>query len=148
MIILDTNALITMQTADKSSAHFIQLLDFLNHYRKMYRIALPMPAVAEFLAGDNNALRTAKLLGKTSPFQTLDFDEKSAIASAQIYQNYANLPKRPTQEPRQKVKVDIQILGIALANQAQFFVTCDVGIHRMVEQLGLPIQLFDYMGKI
>lgn len=147
MIVLDTNALITFQTAEKHSEHFCNLINFLKHY-KMYDVSLPMPAIAEFMAGDENELRSASLLSSTSRFKTLIFDAKSAIISAKIYRNYFDLPKNQRlQEPRQKIKVDIQILAIAVANGAKILITHDKGIKNIVQELHIPIQIFDYIDE-
>lgn len=147
MIILDTNALITLQTAEKNSHNYCNLTNFLKHHKEC-DIVLPMPAIAEFMAGDENELRTASLLSSTSPFRALIFDAKSAIISAKIYRNYFDLPKNQRlQEPRQKVKVDIQIIAIAIAHQAKILITHDKGIKNMVQELHLPIQIFDYIDE-
>lgn len=148
MIVLDTNALITLQTAEKDAPSFCNLINFIKHHKEHHNVSLPMPAISEFMAGDENELRTASLLHPTSPFKALVFDAKSAITSAKIYRDYFNLPKNQRlQEPRQKIKVDIQIIGIAIAHRAKILITHDNGIKNIVRELNLPIQIFDYLEE-
>ncbi|MDV7635890.1 hypothetical protein R4796_05880 [Acinetobacter baumannii] len=40
--------------------------------------------------------------------------------------------------------MDIQILGIALANNAKMIVTCDRGIKTIIDALDLSVSVFDY----
>lgn len=144
LIILDTNALITLLTADKASAEYLNLVAYLKQCERL-TLALPMPAIAEFIAGDENESRSSMLLSPNSKFKNLDFDAKAALISARIYKAYKKLPKnQKSQNPHQKVKVDIQILGIALANNAKMIVTCDRGITTIIDALDLSISVFDY----
>ncbi|HDQ4280829.1 TPA: PIN domain-containing protein [Acinetobacter baumannii] len=144
MIILDTNALITLLTADKVSAEYLNLVAYLKQCERLTQ-ALPMPAIAEFIAGDENESRNSMLLSPNSKFKNLDFDAKAALIAARIYKDYKKLPKnQKSQNPHQKVKVDIQILGIALANNAKMIVTCDRGIKTIIDALDLSISVFDY----
>lgn len=147
MIVLDTNALITFLDK-KGSANYINLLAFLRKWESK-GIALAMPSVSEYMAGDNNSGRSDLLLIPNSKFKNLDFDAKSALAAAKVYKNYrSSLPKHnQNQKPDQKVKVDIQILGIALANRASFIVTNDQKIKKIIERLGLSLQVFDYVDN-
>ena len=144
LIILDTNALITLLTADKASAEYLNLVAYLKQCERL-TLALPMPAIAEFIAGDENESRISRLLSPKSKFKNLDFDAKAALIAARIYKDYKKLPKNQrSQNPHQKVKVDIQILGIALANNAKMIVTCDRGIKTIIDALDLSISVFDY----
>ena len=147
MIILDTNALITLLTIDKNQAEYKNLVAFLNQ-AKQFSIALPMPVISEFIAGDNNEARSLSLLKPNSKFKNLDFDAKAALSAAKVYRDYRNLPKnRKSQDPRQKVKVDIQIIGIALANNATAIISHDHGLKIVVNELGLSLAIYDYMDN-
>ncbi|MDH1700061.1 PIN domain-containing protein [Acinetobacter johnsonii] len=147
MIILDTNALITLLTKDKDEAEYKNLVAFLNQ-GKNFSMALPMPAISEFIAGDDNEARSLSLLKPNSKFKNLDFDAKAALSAAKVYREYRNLPKnRKSQEPRQKVKVDIQIIGIALANNATAIISHDQGLKTVVNELGLALDVYDYMDN-
>ncbi|MEG0030745.1 type II toxin-antitoxin system VapC family toxin [Acinetobacter sp.] len=147
MIILDTNALITLLMKDKDQAEYKNLVAFLNQ-GKNFTMALPMPAISEFIAGDDNEARSLSLLKPNSKFKNLDFDAKAALSAAKVYREYRNLPQnRKSQEPRQKVKVDIQIIGIALANNATAIISHDQGLKTVVHELGLALNVYDYMDN-
>lgn len=147
LIILDTNALITLLTKDKDEAEYKNLVAFLNQ-GKNFSMALPMPVISEFIAGDDNEARSLSLLKPNSKFKNLAFDAKAALSAAKVYREYRNLPKnRKSQEPRQKVKVDIQIIGIALANNATAIISHDQGLKTVVHELGLALTIYDYMDN-
>ena len=148
MIILDTNALITFLDGEKSSSEYYNLISALNTLLHK-TIALPMPVISEFIAGDDNEARSLSLLKPNSKFKNLDFDAKAALVAAKIYKDYrASLPKsNQSQRPNQKIKVDIQILGIAIANNASIIVTHDKDIKKIVDGLGLSITVFDYIDE-
>lgn len=147
LIILDTNALITLLMTNKNEAEFKNLNTFLKQNEKL-SIALPMPVISEFIAGDDNEARSLSLLKPNSKFKNLDFDAKAALIAAKIYRDYRQLPqKQKSQEPRQKVKVDIQIIGIALANNATFIVSHDKGVKKIINDLELSIAVFDYIDN-
>ena len=148
LIILDTNALITLLTKDKDQAEYKNLVTFLNQGKNL-SIALPMPAISEFIAGDDNEARSLSLLKPNSKFKNLDFDAKAALSAAKVYRDYRkSLPRHnQNQRPDQKVKVDIQIIGIALANNASALITHDKGIKRILKSLELPLAIFDYMDN-
>lgn len=147
LIILDTNALITLLTKDKDQAEYKNLVAFLNQ-GKNFSWALPMPVISEFIAGDNDDARSLSLLKPNSKFKNLDFDAKAALSAAKVYREYRSLPKnRRSEDPRQKVKVDIQIIGIALANNATAIVSHDQGLKTIVNELGLVLTVYDYMDN-
>ncbi len=147
MIILDTNALITLLMADNTKAEYMNLVAFLNQSKQL-SIALPMPAISEFIAGDDNEARSLSLLKPNTKFKNLDFDAKSALTAAKIYRDYRKLPKnKNTKAPHQKVKVDIQIIGIAIANNATAIISHDKGIRTIIDELGLSLAVFDYMDN-
>ena len=147
LIILDTNALITLLMTNKNEAEFKNLNTFLKQNEKL-SIALPMPVISEFIAGDDNEARSLSLLKPNSKFKNLDFYAKAALIAAKIYRDYRQLPQnQKSQEPRQKVKVDIQIIGIALANNATILVSHDNGVRNIVNELDLNLSVFDYMNN-
>ncbi|RKG49594.1 type II toxin-antitoxin system VapC family toxin [Acinetobacter cumulans] len=147
MIILDTNALITLLMKDKDQAEYKNLVAFLNQ-AKNFSMALPMPVISEFIAGDDNEARSLSLLKPNAKFKNLDFDAKAALSAAKVYREYRNLPKnRRSADPRQKVKVDIQIIGIALANNATAIISHDQGLKTVVNELGLALAVYDYMDN-
>lgn len=132
---------------DKDQAEYKNLVAFLNQ-GKNFTVALPMPAISEFIAGDDNETRSLSLLKPNSKFKNLDFDAKAALSAAKVYREYRNLPKnRKSQDPRQKVKVDIQIIGIALANNAKAIISHDQGLKTVVNELSLALAVYDYMDN-
>lgn len=101
-----------------------------------------------FLAQIYNEARSLGLLKPNSKFKNLDFDAKAALGAAKVYRAYRNLPKnRKSQEPRQKVQVDIQTIGIALANNATAIISHDQGLKIIVNELGLDLDIYDYMDN-
>ena len=147
LIILDTNALITLLTIDKNQAEYKNLVAFLKQ-GKNFSVALPMPVIAEFIAGDDNEARSLSLLKPSSKFKNLDFDAKAALCAAKVYRDYRKLPKnKKAQTPHQKIKVDIQIIGIALANNATAIISHDQSVRTIVNELVLSLAVFDYMDN-
>ena len=71
MIILDTNALITLLIDDNTKAEYKNLVTYLNQC-KHFSVALPMPAISEFIAGDDNEARSLSLLKPNSKFKNAD----------------------------------------------------------------------------
>lgn len=143
LIILDTNALIAF-LGDKDSTEYYNILAFLKK-NNQETLALTTPSLAEFFAGDENQLRSHFLLQKDSKFKNLDFDLKSALIASEIYKQYRKLPvMKNAQIPHQKVKVDIQILAIALANEANAIITRDKGILTLIKRLELDIKVCDF----
>lgn len=144
LIILDTNALITFLKDKETESSNYNLFSVLKNLING-SIALPTPVISEFIAGDNNEGRGRDLLKANSKFRNLDFDAKSALISARIYRNYrASINSNGGQRPNQKVKVDIQILGIAVANQAKSIVTRDNEIKKIISVLNLPIEVLNF----
>ena len=68
---------------DKDQAEYKNLVAFLNQ-GKNFTMALPMPAISEFIAGDDNEARSLELLNPSSKFMNLEFDKKSTLISAKI----------------------------------------------------------------
>ena len=143
MIILDANALISFLNSD--NADFQNLREFL---RKSYphEVCIPTPALAEFLVKEENIGRIQQLMRPNSKFRKLPFDEKSATSAAKIYKDNIAILKS-MEEPKQKVKVDVQILGIALSNNAKIIITHDRGIKNIIKRLDLSIEVFDYIDN-
>lgn len=144
MIIFDTNALITFFSTDKENAEYKNLVAYIRRSKDKV-LALPLPAVAEFLVKDNNPSRSAYLFNPKSKLKLLQFDIKSTLKAADLAKKYNNhLIKKTLEGTRQKVKVDIQILAIGIANNAEVIITRDRDIKKLVEALELKIQVFDY----
>lgn len=140
MIILDTNALISFL---KNSEEVKNLRELLRKAQSL-EICIPTPVLAEFLAHEDNLERVQQLTRPNSKFRKLPFDEKSALLAAKIYKaNKAAL--KQMEEPNQKVKVDLQILAIALSNRANMIITNDSGIKKIINRLNISINVYDYV---
>ena len=106
---------------------------------------MPTPVVAEFLVKDDNYER-ATFLSKVNSFtQTFDFDMKSALLSAKIFRDLLDIGYiKENNSERQVIKVDIQIISIAVANRVSKLYTADKGIIEIIDQLDLPIEVINF----
>lgn len=141
IVMADNNFLVGMFDKKVNSRALAQSLK-----RKDLTIGIPTPVLAEFLVRDNNSDRTNFLSKQSSFSQIFDLDSKSARMSATIQKDLlekTNFFDKKTKD-KQMIKVDIQILGITLANQVPKLYTTDKGMKQIVELLKLPIQLADF----
>ena len=140
MVMVDNNFLIGMVNDKNYYRVVIQALE-----RDELKIGLPTPVLAEFLVRDDNFER-GLFLSKVSGFsQVYNFDFKSAQMSAEIMRGLLDrgyFDKKDSN--KQVVKVDIQILGITLANQVDRLFTTDDEIGKIVKLLNLPIEIVDF----
>ena len=133
IIAIDANILIALFHDKKVEFGFRQFCKQHN----VQKVILPMPAMCEFISHDNIE-RFQFIKSKSKFVVTVDFDEKSAISTARLAENYyANR----LQIDKQKVKVDLQILGTAIANKAHYILTKDDDFRKYIERLGLSIGL-------
>lgn len=146
IVMADNNFLVGMFDKRIDSRALAQALK-----RRDLTIGIPTPVLAEFLVRDNNSNRTNFLNKQSSFSQIFNLDSKSARMSATIQKDllektsfYDNKPKG---KDKQTIKVDIQILGITLANQAPKLYTTDKGIHQIVRDLDLPLELADFENE-
>lgn len=98
-------------------------------------VHIPTPAMCEFLTHDYSS-RFSFLQKFKRQVKIVSFDEKAAYVTAQLAERYY---KNRLNVDKQKVKVDLQILGVALANHSQFIFTKDGDFKDYIERLGLPI---------
>ncbi len=144
MIVIDTNVLATLIAANPSSEEYTNIISlFQDAKRKGYYIGIPTPVIAEFLVIDND-IRTQffEIFKNNKSIKILPFDLKSAYECSDI-EAYARktgnklhpLPKES--EPYQKVKIDRQILAIALSNNAKLLVTNDIPLKKISEAHGV-----------
>lgn len=106
-------------------------------------MALPTPAIAEFLTTDNNFNR-AEFLSKMNSFtQVFDFDMKSAHTSAKLNRELQDVGFLKDQREQNKLRIDVQLVSIALANQIKQIFTADTQIHEIIDVLNLPIEAID-----
>lgn len=140
MVMVDSNFLIKLVNDNQTYRIFLQSLE-----RSEISLGLPTPVVAEFLVKDNNYER-ATFLSKVNSFtQTFDLDMKSALLSAEIFRDLLNIGYiKENNSERQVIKVDIQIISIAVANRVSKLYTADKGIIEIIDQLDLPIEVINF----
>ena len=139
MVMVDSNFLIKLVNDNQTYRIFLQSLE-----RSEISLGLPTPVVAEFLVKDNNYER-ATFLSKVNSFtQNFDFDMKSALLSAEIFRDLLDIGYiKENNSERQVIKVDIQIISIAVANRVSKLYTADKGIIEIIDQLDLPIEVIN-----
>ncbi len=127
IIAIDANILIALFDDNQFAFAFKQFC----RQHQVAKVILPMPAMCEFISHDNiNRFQFVKSKSKTVVL--VDFDEKSAITTARLAEKYyANR----LEIDKQKVKVDLQILGTAISNRAQFILTKDTDFVKYLERL-------------
>ncbi len=140
MVMVDSNFLIKLVNDNQTYRIFLQSLE-----RSEISLGLPTPVVAEFLVKDNNYER-ATFLSKVNSFtQTFDLDMKSALLSAEIFRDLLNIGYiKENNSERQVIKVDIQIISIAVANRVSKLYTADKGIIEIIDQIDLPIEVINF----
>lgn len=140
MVMVDNNFLIRLVDDNQTYRIFLQSLE-----RSEISLGLPTPVVAEFLVKDDNYER-ATFLSKVNSFtQTFDFDMKSALLSAKIFRDLLDIGYiKENNSERQVIKVDIQIISIAVANRVSKLYTADKGIIEIIDQLDLPIEVINF----
>ena len=140
MVMVDSNFLIKLVNDNQTYRIFLQSLE-----RSEISLGLPTPVVAEFLVKDDNYER-ATFLSKVNSFtQTFDFDMKSALLSAKIFRDLLDIGYiKENNSERQVIKVDIQIISIAVANRVSKLYTADKGIIEIIDQLDLPIEVINF----
>ena len=140
MVMVDNNFLIRLVDDKQTYRIFLQSLE-----RSEISLGLPTPVVAEFLVKDDNYER-ATFLSKVNSFtQTFDFDMKSALLSAKIFRDLLDIGYiKENNSERQVIKVDIQIISIAVANRVSKLYTADKGIIEIIDQLDLPIEVINF----
>lgn len=99
------------------------------------QIIIPTPALCEFLSHDN-ADRFAFVQNFKRKTVSISFDDKAAYLTAKLAEKYYS---DRLEKDKQKVKVDLQILGVAIANGSQFILTKDNDFKDYISRLKLTI---------
>ncbi|WJN60908.1 PIN domain-containing protein [Pseudomonas sp. SO81] len=101
-------------------------------------VLIPAPVLAEYLIGvAHDAYQThLDLIGGTSCFEVVPFDQIAAIECA-LMVNDEELRALDTVASKAKLRVDRQIIAIALANNADELWTHDVGLYKKAVSCGL-----------
>lgn len=105
-------------------------------------LLIATPVIAEILVkageGGPNLLNQIRGLARV---RICPFDEKAAIETAfmTIAASATGSKYREPDEPRQKVKVDRQIVAIARTNNATRIYTDDIGMAKFARRLGMDV---------
>jgi len=131
IITIDANILVAFFDDNAFDKGFIQFCKANN----VQQVIIPAPAMSEFLSRDS-AERFQFIQNKKRIASIVSFDEKAAYITADMAENYY---KDKLEIPKQKVKVDLQILGIAITNKSNFILTRDNDFKSYVDHLKLRI---------
>lgn len=152
MIVLDNNALVFLHRPnnDQQDLHYKMQYLFDEQKQAKKTFGIPAPALAEFLIGEPDPVKRQAFLtlfgNKSRVYQILDFDMKSSVMSAFISDKMNSRPNESSKEPRQKIKVDWQILAIAISNQAKTIISNDKGLlsaAKFLAEQGFKIKAMD-----
>lgn len=102
-------------------------------------LLIPTPVIAEFTAHDFNKRRMQLLAYEHNKVLTGILDKKAALICGELA---SKLNKDIFNEDRQRVKVDLQIIAIALANGAEILLSEDNGVQKCVKNLGLVLKVY------
>ncbi|SEA98440.1 hypothetical protein SAMN05444680_10517 [Variovorax sp. YR216] len=105
------------------------------------KVVLPMPAVAEYLAGaDMAGVESLNLLERKTCILLGDFNRAAAFECAQLDRaamRGSEDKKDGSDAPWQKVKIDRQIVAIAKANGAGLVISRDKGVRNNALRVGM-----------
>ncbi len=133
IVAIDNNILIHL-VSDRSV--YNNLETFL--HQNNATLLIPTPVIAEFTAHDFNRRRMQLLAYEHNKVLTGILDKKAALICGEIT---SKLDKEILKSDRQKVKVDLQIIAIALANGADMLLSEDDGVQKSVSNLGLNLKV-------
>lgn len=100
-------------------------------------LLLPTPVIAEFIAYDFNKRRTQLLAYEHGKVIVGVFDRKAALITGELASKLNKLGGLSDDPKRQKVKVDLQIIAIAIAEKAKILLSEDKGVKGIVKALYL-----------
>lgn len=127
IVAIDNNVLVSL-VSDR--AMFNNLETFLQQCNAT--LLIPTPVVAEFIAKDHNRRRMQFMTYEHHNKVVIgDFNTKAAFICGELGSKY----HIDDEEKKQKVKVDLQILAIALANDAQFILSEDTDMPKYIDRL-------------
>lgn len=110
---------------------------------KRSTLLVPTPALAEFLVlAENEAPAYLKRLARNRAIEIVPFDEKAAVeaAEAEILALQAGDSKAGATGPRQKIKVDRQIVAIAKVRQVDCLYSEDSDVAKIAVPMGVTVQ--------
>lgn len=129
IVAIDNNVLVSLVT---DRAVFSNLETFLQQCNAT--LLIPTPVIAEFVAKDHNKRRMQFMTFEHNKVMFGDFNKKAAFICGEFA---SKLPSNSEDGDRQKIKVDLQILSIAIANEAVFLLTEDNDMQKYIKALGI-----------
>lgn len=137
IVAIDNNILINL-VSDR--AIYNNLETFL--HQNNATLLIPTPVIAEFTAYDFNKRRMQLLSYEHNKTIIGSLDKKVALICGDL----ANKLHKEKDDDWQRVKVDLQIIAIALANGAKILLSEDNGIKKTVKNLDLPLEVVSREG--
>ncbi len=131
VILIDNNVLVQLLTDRVASDKLVRFL------QQNKSLVIPTPVVAEFLAYDFHARKHFFIQMKNSCAQIAPFDEKAATICGELA---SRLDAMKANKPKQKVKVDLQIVSIGLAMKIKSILTEDTDIANIISNLDLQLK--------
>lgn len=131
IITIDANILIALFEDKAFNFGFKQFCKL----NKVDQVIIPTPALCEFLSHDNadRFIFVDNFKRRTS---LISFDDKAAYLTAKLAEKYY---ADRLEIDKQKVKVNLQILGIAIANGSKYILTKDGDFVDYISRLELSI---------
>lgn len=123
----------TQAVIDHHQARVQAMIDYRS--RDKDKIIVPMPSFAEALVQAPDAARILDAMRQFAAIEPAPFDQKAALELAEIMRGKRKNPDAPWQ----KVKLDCQIVAIAIAGGAQALYTDDKQQSALGEELGLEV---------
>lgn len=142
MILLDANFLIKLSSKNPDHLWLSSFFKFISEHRRGESIGIPASSWAEVLAVAGPATAAlSKVVQARASVQVVPFDEIAAIESGFIHREILRLSgtkKGASSEPWQRIKIDRQILAIAVARKASAIFTDDDGLRADAALIGMP----------
>lgn len=144
IVVLDARCLVRWTATDADERHHRTRLEYLLECvtRDRGRIVLPTPVVAELLVRTAQATQEwLSAMERKSAVVIAPFDMRAAVETAALDASAFTAGKKrgARKDPWQQVKVDRQIIGIALARRATLLVTDDGGMRTTAQESGLQV---------
>jgi predicted nucleic acid-binding protein len=134
VILIDNNVFVQLLIDRVASDKLVRYLQ-----QENTSLLIPTPVLAEFLAYDFSQ-RYIKFFStmQNSRFQIAPFDQKAAIICGELACELRKIKENSTS--KQKVKVDLQIVSIALAMKVKSILTEDTDIANIISNLDLQLK--------
>lgn len=132
VILIDNNVLVQLLTDRAASDKLVRYL------QQNKSLVIPTPVVAEFLAYDYPKRVPFFMQMKNTCAQIAPFNEKAAVICGELA---SKLDAIKANKPKQKVKIDLQIVSIAVSMNIKSILTQDDDIRKIVELLQLRLDV-------